>query len=100
MKLRWILLWTLVGLCCAIMGTSFYWEMAQQSKLRSLLAQRRQELAELDEKVQRAQERLEFFQTDEGQAWLARDRLNIAFPGERIYRIETPQNPALSEAAN
>ncbi len=97
MKLRWILLWTIVALTCAILGTSIYWELSQQSELRQNLAQRREELFSLNEKLQRTRERLEFFKTDEGQAWIARERLNIAFPNERIYKLEISQNTTLPE---
>jgi hypothetical protein len=31
---------------------------------------------------------VQFFKTKEGQAWLAREKLNMAFSGEEIYKIE------------
>ena len=45
-------------------------------------------LRQAQDKLSRMRDRVEFFKTEEGQAWIAREKLNMAFSGEEIYKIE------------
>lgn len=90
MRLRWVLFWAVTALFWAILGTSIYWEVCRQQKIARLIAHGHEQLSELNDKIRRTRDRIEFYRSAEGQAWIARDRLNIVFPGERIYRIEIP----------
>ena len=50
-------------------------------------------LEQAQDRLARLRDRVQFFRTKEGQAWLAREKLNMAFSGEEIYKIEgTPRS--------
>lgn len=88
MKLRWAALLAAVGVTAVILATSVIREHRHQKKLVAILNERRQALVTAEDKTERMRDRAEFFKTEEGQAWIARDKLNMAFGGEKIYRIE------------
>ena len=56
--------------------------------MAELMQEKVEALHQAQDKLSRMRDRVEFFKTEEGQAWIARDKLNMAFGGEEIYRIE------------
>ena len=80
MKLRWVAFWAVVVMSAAMLVTSVLNEFRRQRRMAAL--------RQAQDKLSRMRDRVEFFKTEEGQAWIAREKLNMAFSGEEIYKIE------------
>lgn len=78
----------MAGVAAVILSSSLANEYRHQKKLQSVLAERSSALAKAQDRLDRMRERADFYKTEEGQAWIAREKLNMAFSGEEIYRIE------------
>ena len=88
MKLRWVVFWAVVGIGIAMLVTSFLNEFDRQKRMAELIREKEAALVQAQDRLSRLRERVQFFKTKEGQAWLAREKLNMAFSGEEIYKIE------------
>ncbi|MBQ8091165.1 MAG: cell division protein [Pyramidobacter sp.] len=88
MKLRWVVFWAVVGLGIAMLVTSVLNEFDRQKRMAELIREKEAALVQAQDRLSRLRERVQFFKTKEGQAWLAREKLNMAFSGEEIYKIE------------
>ncbi len=71
-----------------MLTTAMFRELGRQKELKALMEKKNAALAEAQDRLSRMRDRVEFFKTEEGQAWIAREKLNMAFSGEEIYRIE------------
>ena len=91
LRLRWIILAAVLSLFAAIMGTSYYIEMRKITHLTALVDERMALLVSMSRTVQELQEKIAFFGTSEGLAHLAREKYNLSFPGEMIFKIERKQ---------
>jgi len=91
LRLRWIILAAVLSLFAAIMGTSYYTEMRKITRLTALVDERMAVLVSMSRTVQELQEKIAFFGTSEGLAHLAREKYNLSFPGEMIFKIERKQ---------
>ncbi len=91
LRLRWIILAAVLSLFAAIMGTSYYIEMRKITRLTALVDERMALLVSMSRTVQELQEKIAFFGTSEGLAHLAREKYNLSFPGEMIFKIERKQ---------
>ncbi|MBP3848965.1 MAG: hypothetical protein J6D22_04370, partial [Pyramidobacter sp.] len=60
----------------------------RQKRMAELIREKEAALVQAQDRLSRLRERVQFFKTKEGQAWLAREKLNMAFSGEEIYKIE------------
>lgn len=92
MRLRWVAYWTGVGLLIAIFATTYGRELIHRRELSSYVRAREMKKEELEDALARRTQRVEFFKTQEGQEWIARDQLNMALPGEKIFRFDVPQS--------
>ncbi len=92
LRLRWIILAAVLSLFAAIMGTSYYTEMRKITRLTALVDERMAVLVSMSRTVQELQEKIAFFGTSEGLAHLAREKYNLSFPGEMIFKIERKQD--------
>ena len=88
MKLRWVVFWAVVGVGIAMLVTSVLNEFDRQKRMAELIREKEAALVQAQDRLSRLRERVQFFKTKEGQAWLAREKLNMAFSGEEIYKIE------------
>ncbi len=88
LRLRWILLAAALSLFAAIMGTAYFLELQKISRLTAAVDERMARLVSMSRTVQELQEKVVFYGTPEGVAHLAREQYNLAFPGERVYKIE------------
>ena len=68
--------------------TSVLNEFRRQRRMAELMQEKVEALRQAQDKLSRMRDRVEFFKTEEGQAWIAREKLNMAFSGEEIYKIE------------
>lgn len=98
MRLRWVVLWAVALLGFAIFSTTYYRELARHRELQAWLEKRRTDLTQIGESVERSRERAEFLKSPEGRAWIAREKMNMALPGEKIYRLDLPSSKDLSES--
>ena len=88
MKLRWAVFWAAAGMGAVMLATSVAREVRHQRRLTAIVRERNEALAKAQDRLERMRDRAEFFKTEEGQAWIARSKLNMAFGGEKIYKIE------------
>ena len=90
MRLRWVVFWAVATVAFAMLITSMYNEFRRQDQLVKFREEQLAQLEKAQKQVERMRDRVDFFKTEEGQAWIAREKLNMALPGEEIYRVETP----------
>ena len=99
MKLRWVAFWSVVGVGVAMLVTSVLNELDRQKRMTELMREKEAALEQAQDRLSRLRDRVQFFRTKEGQAWLAREKLNMAFEGEEIYKIEgSPRGAASAES--
>ena len=82
------MVWAVVGVGIAMLVTSVLNEFDRQKRMAELIREKEAALVQAQDRLSRLRERVQFFKTKEGQAWLAREKLNMAFSGEEIYKIE------------
>ena len=99
MKLRWVAFWSVVGVGVAMLVTSVLNELDRQKRMTELMREKEAALEQAQDRLARLRDRVQFFRTKEGQAWLAREKLNMAFEGEEIYKIEgSPRGASSAES--
>lgn len=93
LRLRWILLAAVLGLCTTIMGTAYFLEIRKIRTLTERVDQRMEDLVAMSRFVQELREKVAFYSTPDGMAHIARDQFNFSYPGERVYKLEVRENP-------
>ncbi len=88
MKLRWVIFWAAVAVGGAMLFTSVRGELSRRKRLLALMNEKSRALEQAQDRLGRLRDRVTFYKSEEGQAWLAREKLNMAFDGEEIYKIE------------
>jgi cell division protein FtsB len=88
LRLRWIFFSICTLLVFLITGTILFFEVERIVKLINLSAERSEQLAEKQRNVTEYSEQIEFYDTDEGIAYLGREQYNFIFPDEQIFMIE------------
>ncbi|EEX48158.1 MULTISPECIES: FtsB family cell division protein [Jonquetella] len=88
MRLRWAIFLAVLGLGAAVYVTTWRREVAHRQEVQAYLAQKQEEARAAQDQLARRKDHVEFLKTPEGQAWAARRDLNMAFPGEKIYRLD------------
>lgn len=94
MRLRWVVFWAAAGLSAAMLVTTVRSELDRQKRMAAVIREKDAQLAAAQDRLDRLRNRVQFYRTEEGQAWLAREKLNMAFSGEEIYKIEGEVPPA------
>ncbi|MDR3280333.1 MAG: septum formation initiator family protein [Synergistaceae bacterium] len=87
-KLRWVIIYALTTFIMAVTVATFFREIGRIERLSDALEARMEELVELTRKNQELQEKISYYTTPAGVAYLAREEFNLVKPGEKIYRIE------------
>ncbi|MDR1915488.1 MAG: septum formation initiator family protein [Synergistaceae bacterium] len=87
-RLRWILFYAFALFILAVTVVTFFKEVNRIDRLSSVLESRMEELVETTRKNQELQEKISYYTTPSGIAFLAREEFNLVKPGEKIYRIE------------
>jgi cell division protein FtsB len=72
----------------AVTVVTLFREVGRIERLSGVLEARMEELVELTRKSQELQEKISYYSSPAGIAYLAREEFNLVRPGERIYRIE------------
>ncbi|MDR1651600.1 MAG: septum formation initiator family protein [Synergistaceae bacterium] len=87
-KLRWVIIYAVTTFIMAVTVATFFREVGRIERLSDELELRMGELVELTRKNQELQEKISYYTTPAGMAFLAREEFNLVRPGEKIYRIE------------
>ena len=87
-KLRWVLFYAAASFIVAVSVMTFFKEVDRIERLSAALETRMGELVELTRKNQEIQEKISYYKTPAGIAYLAREEFNLVKSGEKIYRIE------------
>lgn len=87
-KLRWVLVYAIAAFILAVTAVTFFKEVSRIERLSAALESRMEELVEITRKNQELQERISYYATPSGIAFLAREEFNLVKSGEKIYRIE------------
>ena len=87
-KIRWLLIYAVTSFIMAVTVVTLFREVGRIERLSNVLESRMEELVELTRKSQELQERISFYSSPAGIAFLAREEFNLVRPGERIYIIE------------
>ena len=87
-KLRWIVFVAVVSFLCAVLLTSFSKEVKKIEELSTLLDSRMDELVAEKRKNLELKQKLEYYNSEEGIARLAREKFNLVRSGEVIYEIK------------
>ncbi|MDR3331520.1 MAG: septum formation initiator family protein [Synergistaceae bacterium] len=94
-KLRWILFYAVATFIVAVTVATFFKELRRIERLTASLESRMEELVELTRQNQEIQEKITYYQTPSGIAFLAREEFNLVKSGEKIYRIEIVSQDSL-----
>ncbi len=87
-RLRWVILFTLVGVCLGALWTSYSYELARMHRLTALLDRKMTALAQLQRKLESTREQLRYAQTEEGLAEIAKRDYNMLGPDERLFWLD------------
>jgi cell division protein FtsB len=87
-KIRWVIVYAVTTFIFAVTVTTFFKEVGRIERLSSAMERKMEELVELTRKSQELQEKISYYNTPAGIAFLAREEYNLVRPGEKIYRIE------------
>ncbi|MDR1516075.1 MAG: septum formation initiator family protein [Synergistaceae bacterium] len=87
-RIRWVVVYAVASFLVAVSIMTFFKEVGRIERLSMALESRMEELTESTRKNQELQEKINFYKTPEGIAYLAREEFNLVKPGEKKYRIE------------
>ena len=87
-KIRWVIIYAVTSFIMAVTVVTLFREVGRIERLSNVLETRMEELVELTRKNQELQEKINYYSSPAGIAFLAREEFNLVRPGERIYRIE------------
>ncbi len=87
-RLRWLIVYAIATFVFAVTVVTFFKEIGRIERLATSLETKMDELVELTRKNQEIQEKIGYYRTPEGIAFLAREEFNLVKSGEKIYRIE------------
>jgi cell division protein FtsB len=87
LRLRWMFAAAPVVLVLFIAATACCFEVQKLLRLQAAVVERSEILVEKERSIENYREKIDFYSTKEGLAHLARERYNLAFPGERVYMI-------------
>jgi cell division protein FtsB len=87
-KIRWLVVYAVAAFIMAVSVVTLFRELDRIDRLSDALERKMNELVELTRKNQELQERINYYSSPAGVAYLAREEYNMVRPGEKIYRIE------------
>ena len=87
-RIRWIMIYALATFILSVTVVTFFKEIDRIERLSAALELRMEELVDMTRKNQEVQEKISYYKTPEGIAYLAREEFNLVKSGEKIYRIE------------
>ena len=87
-RIRWVAVYAIASFLAAVSVMTFFKEIGRIERLSTMLESRMEELVQLTRKNQELQEKINYYKTPEGIAYLAREEFNLVKSGERMFRIE------------
>ena len=97
LRLRWVFLFTLVAISLGVLYTSYSYELARMHRLTSLLDRKMTALVQLQRKLEKMREKIEYVQTQEGLTDMARREFNMLLPNERLFWLEYEEENSRDE---
>jgi cell division protein FtsB len=87
-KIRWLLVYAVTTFIMAVTVVTFFKEIGRVERMSDALDAKMDEMAELTLKNQELQEKITYYSTPEGIAYVATEEYNLVRPGQKIYKIE------------
>ena len=87
-KIRWLIIYAVTSFILAVTVVTIFREIGRIERLSNVLEDRMEELVDLTRKNLELQEKISYYSSPAGIAFLAREEFNLVRPGERIYIIE------------
>jgi cell division protein FtsB len=87
-RLRWVVIYAVAFFIIAATVVTLFKEVVRIERLSDSLESKMEELVELTRKSHELQERISYYTTPDGVAYIAREEYNLVRPGEKVYRIE------------
>jgi cell division protein FtsB len=87
-RFRLILICAVASFLICVSVVTFMKELGRVDRVSETLETRMRELVETSRKNQELQDKITYYRTPEGIAYLAREHFNLVKRGEKIYRIE------------
>ena len=97
-RLRWIIIYAVATFIFAVTVVTFFKEIGRIERLALSLETKMDELVELTRKNQAIQEKVGYYKTPQGIAFLAREEFNMVKSGEKIYRIQVVSDDPSAKA--
>ncbi|GHV56650.1 hypothetical protein FACS1894216_20730 [Synergistales bacterium] len=87
-RFRLILICAAASFLICVSIVTFMKELGRLDRISETLETRMEELVETSRKNQELRDKITYYKTPEGIAYLAREQFNLVKRGEKIYRIE------------
>ena len=83
-----MIVYAVTSFIMAVTFVTLFREVGRIERLSNVLETRMEELVEITRKSHELQEKISYYSSPAGIAFLAREEFNLVRPGERIYIIE------------
>jgi cell division protein FtsB len=87
-KIRWLLVYAVITFIMAVTVVTFFKEIGRIERMSDVLDAKVEELVDLTRKNQGLQEKITYYSSPEGVAYVATEEYNLVMPGQKIYKIE------------
>lgn len=87
-RFRWVLFYAIAVFIVLICAVSFYKEWGRVEQLSATLDKRMEEFVVVSRRSQELKEKIQYYKTPSGIAYLAREKFNLVKPGETVYHLE------------
>jgi cell division protein FtsB len=87
-KLRWLVVYAVITFIIAVTVVTFFKEIGRIERISDALDIKMKELVELTRKNQELDEKVAFYSSSAGIAYLATVEYNLVRPGEKKYKLE------------
>ncbi|MDR3165694.1 MAG: septum formation initiator family protein [Synergistaceae bacterium] len=87
-RIRWLVIYAVTTFIIAVTIVTFFKEISRIERLADAIETKMEELVELTRKNQELQEKIIYYSSPAGVAYIATEEYNLVRPGEKIYRIE------------
>ena len=91
-RLRWVIYSAIVTFLLVVLLASFFRELKRVDTLSKALDRKMEELVLEKRKSQQLQQKIDYYNSPEGIARLAREQFDLVRSGEQIYKIEIVSN--------
>lgn len=86
-KIRWLAVYAVTTFIMAVTVVTFFKEIGRIERLADVLEAKMEEVVELTRKNQELQEKIDYYSSPDGIAYVATEQYNLVRPGDKIYEI-------------